>query len=70
MQILVLINFLILECALSAKITAQINAVKRDSTIDRKTKGAILEPLEYYQKMIKRQMINMVDQEINDGLLD
>ena len=52
------------------KITAQINAVKRDSTIDRKTKGAILEPLEYYQKMIKRQMINMVDQEINDGLLD
>ena len=52
------------------KVTAQINAIKRDSTIDRKTKGAILEPLEYYQKMIKRQMINMVDQEINDGLLD
>ena len=52
------------------KITAQINAIKRDSTIDRKTKSAILEPLEYYQKMIKRQMINMVEQEINDGLLD
>jgi len=52
------------------KITAQINAIKRDSTIDRKTKGAILEPLEYYQKMIKRQMINMVEQEITDGLLE
>ena len=52
------------------KVTAQIKAIKRRSGITRKSKEALIEPLEAYRLLIQRQMIHMVDQEINDGLID
>ena len=51
------------------KITKEIKNLKRDSTMNRKMKDALLKPLEEYQTLIKRQMIHMVDQEITNGLL-
>ena len=45
---------------------AQINAIKRDSTRNRKMKEGLLKPLEEYRKMLRRQMVHMIDQEIVD----
>ena len=50
------------------QIQAQINKIKRDATMDRKTKAVLLEPLEEYRKMLRRQMVNMIDQEIPEDI--
>lgn len=50
------------------QVQAQINKIKRDATIDRKMKKVLLEPLEEYRKMLRRQMVNMIDQEIPNDI--
>jgi len=47
-------------------VQAQINAIKRDATRNRKIKDSLLKPLEEYRKMLRRQMVHMIDQEIVD----
>ena len=52
------------------EVTQQIKAIQRNSSMNRKSKTDLIEPMKMYRLMIQRQMIHMVDQEVNDGLLD